>query len=206
MYQPHWAFIIDVANPDLVSAAIASAPAYDLRVASAIRRTVEMIHGLQDLHRDTPLQQVEVYLGRSSCSADYLLNRWNDHWTNHKHRYGTVLFTCEANKGKQLETLAIKVLRRLKREHNSLCVGNANVKNGAQGRPPATDQAVIYMTWRIMPDAINYEKPGVKIIRAVAQAVYEECAGWVKKAQLCRGLLTLQQLKSKVRLSPAPWS
>ena len=82
MYQPHWAFVINVTNSSLVSMAIASAPAYDFKVASAIRRTVEMIHGLQDLHRDTPLQQVEVYLDRSSYSEDHLLNRWHDHWTN----------------------------------------------------------------------------------------------------------------------------
>jgi hypothetical protein len=61
------------------------------------------------------------------------------------------------------------------------------------------------MTWRLMPDPIHYKKPGVEIIRAVAQALYEDCAGWVTKAQLLRGLMTLKQLKSKVRLLPAPW-
>ena len=55
-----------------------------------------------------------------------------------------------------------------------------------------------------MPVAINYEKPGIYIIRAVAQAVYEECGGWVKKAQLLNGLSILKQLKSKVRLSQVP--
>lgn len=205
MSQPHWAFVINVADPDLVSRAIASAPTYDVQVASAIRRTVEMIHGLQDLHRDTPLQQLEVYLGRSSYSEAHLLNRWQDHWTNHTHRYAAVLFTCKANKVNRLETLALKVLRRLKRDHGALCVGNANVMAGDHGRPSATDRAVIYMTWRLMSDAIIYKKPGVEVIRAVAQALYEECAGWVTKAQLLRGLLTLKQLKSKVRLLPAPW-
>lgn len=205
MYPSNWAFIINVAKPDLVSKAIAAAPVYDLRVASAIRRTVEMIHGLQGLHGDTPLQKLEVYLGRTSFSEDHLLCRWNDHWTKHKHKYAAVLFTCDANKVNQLEKLAIRVLRRLKHDHGSLCVGNANVKDADQGRPSATDKAVIYMTWRIMPEAINYEKPGVKIISAVAQAVYEECTGWVKKAQIYRGLLSLKSLKSKVKLSPAPW-
>lgn len=205
MYQPNWAFVINVANPDLVSEAIASAPTYDLKVALAIRRTIEMIHGLQDLHRNTPLQKLEVYLGRSSCSEHYLRNRWNAHWTNYNHMYAAVLFTCNANKVNQLEKLAIKVLHRLKHDHGSLCVGNANVKVGDQGRAPATDKAVIYMTWRIMPEAINYEKPGLDIIRAVAQAVYEECRGWVKKAQLFRGLLILKQLNSKVRLSQVPY-
>jgi hypothetical protein len=205
MYPSNLAFIINVANPDLVSRALAAAPAYDLRVASAIRRTVQMIHGLQGLHGNTSLQRVEVYLGRTSFSEDYLVSRWNAHWANYKHRYAAVLFTCDANKVNQLERLALRILRRLKYDHGSLCVGHANVKYADQGRPSATDKAVIYMTWRIMPEAIMYEKPGVKIIRAVAQSVYEECAGWIKKAQLVRGLLTLKQLKSKVRLSPAPW-
>jgi hypothetical protein len=204
MYQPNWAFVIDVAKPKRVSEAIASAPAYDSKVSLALRRTIQMIHGLQDLHRDTPLQKLEVYLGRTSCSEEYLRNRWNDHWTNHKHRYAAVLFTCNATKVNQLETLAIRVLRRLTKDHGSLCVGNVNVKEGDQCRPSATDTAVIYMTWRIMPEAINYEKPGIYIIRAVAQAVYEECGGWVKKAQLLNGLSILKQLKSKVRLSQVP--
>jgi hypothetical protein len=164
-----------------------------------------MIHGLQDLHRDTPLHQLEVYLGRSSYSETHLLHRWQDHWTNHTHRYAAVLFTCEANKVHLLETLALTILRRRTRDHGALCVGNANVIAGDHGRPSATDRAVIYMTWRLMPEAIHYKKPGVEVIRAVTQELYEDGAGWVTKAQLLRGLMTLKQLTSKVRLSPAPW-
>ncbi len=205
MYASNLAFTIDVANPNLVARALATAPAYDLRVASAIRRTVRMIHGLQGLHENTPLKRFEVYLGRTSFSEDYLLQRWNAHWANYNHKYAAVLFTCDANKVNQLEKLAHRILRRLKDDHDSLCVGRANVKDADQGRPSATEKAVIYMTWRIMPEAINFKRPGVAIIRAVAQAVYEDCADWVKKGQLLRGLLTLKKLTSKVRLSPAPW-
>jgi len=206
MDPSHWAFIIHVAKTELVAKAMADAPAYDLRVASAIRRTIHMIHGLQGLHVDTPLQRLEVYLGRSSFSEAHLLSRWHAHLANYHHRFAAVLFTCDGKKVNHLEKLAVKVLYRLKHDHGALCVGNANVKDADQGRPPATERAVVYMTWRILREpACIYTKPGVKTIYAVADTVAEECAGWVTKGQLVRGLLTLKQLRSRVRLAPVPW-
>lgn len=142
----NFAFKIDTADEDAVLAGIAAAPQYDVRVANAIRRTIEMIHGLDDLHARAGLEDIEVYLGRSSESAGHVLSRWRAHRENRGHKYAAVLFTCDAYRAEDLEGVAVKVLTRLK-DYNTLCVGNANVARGGGGGAPATDRALIYMTW-----------------------------------------------------------
>ena len=121
-------FIIDVTNEGLAQQAIEVAPRYYVRVASAIRRTIEMIHRFERLHfqRGVTLENVEVYLSRAATTPRYVLARWKSHRKNRGHGFATVLFTCDSRKAARLEGLAINILAKLKLR-DALCVAGANV-------------------------------------------------------------------------------
>ena len=125
----NFAFRIDTAEHYAVEQGINGAPHYNIRVANAVRRTIEVIHGLQDLHLRAGLDDIEVYLGRSSHSSDHVLSRWRSHREHRGHKFATVLFTCDAERAERLEGVAVKILKRLK-NYGTLCVSNANVMGG----------------------------------------------------------------------------
>ena len=131
------------------------------------------------------------------------MRRWQSHRENHDHKYGTVLFTCDAERAAELEGIAIRVLQKLKR-YGTLCVGNANVAGGGGGGFPATDYAVIYMTWRTDAPPTEYTKPGVDVIRFVAEQVSSEADFIVTPRQLETGLMALKRLKQRAKIDWYP--
>jgi len=74
--MPNNAYRIPYAREDDIQNSIKRAPQYDAKIAKALSRTIEMIHGLADLHHRALLDEIEIYLGRSSDRSGQLLNRW----------------------------------------------------------------------------------------------------------------------------------
>ena len=115
-----------------VRASIDAAPTYSARAGSAIKRVIEIIHGLQKLHQRLKTSEIEVYLGKSDRSANAVLKRWMSHRSDHKkHMFGVVVFKCSLANAKNLEKVGIRVLRNLKNE-GRLCVGDANISGGQE--------------------------------------------------------------------------
>jgi len=199
--MPNFAYRIDTADHESVIEGISTAPQYDVRVASSIRRVIEVIHGLDDLHMRASLEDIEVYLGRSSDSPEHVLRRWRAHRENHGHRFATVLFTCDAERAAHLEGVAVKLLKSLK-DCNTLCVANANVMRGGGGGAPATERAVVYLTWRSDAPPTDFWRPGVDVIRAVAAHVSSDVGHVVAKRQLECGLMALKRLSMR---APMEW-
>ena len=197
----NFAFRIDTAEHYAVEQGINGAPHYNIRVANAVRRTIEVIHGLQDLHLRAGLDDIEVYLGRSSHSSDHVLSRWRSHREHRGHKFATVLFTCDAERAERLEGVAVKILKRLK-NYGTLCVSNANVMGGGGGGLPATRVAVVYMTWRTGADPTEYQKPGVDVIRHGASEVSAAVQHVIAPRQLETGLMALKRLQIR---APMEW-
>lgn len=73
-----WAHIIGEADENRVLEGIKTAPQYGKRVAGAIKRTIKVIHGLDRLFNRLALEDLDVYLGRSSDNPTHVLSRWRD--------------------------------------------------------------------------------------------------------------------------------
>jgi hypothetical protein len=157
-----------------------------------LKRTIRVIHGLADLHRDLPLENVDVYIGKAVADDEHVIARWKQHATKRGHRYGLILFTCDADSAKKLEAVAIRVLRRLKEQHR-LCVGAANVSETSGGRPSANEHTAIYMTWTVVDRPSIYIRPTVAIIDDVAARVGNHAPLGVRSAQIATGLGALKQ-------------
>lgn len=195
-----WAYRIAETEQEDIERGIDQAPQYGVRVASAIRRTIEVIHGLADLHEVADLDQIDVYLGRATRKT-VLANRFRSHREDKGHRYGAILFTCDAGRVNDLESLAIKLIRRLQ-DRDCLCVGNVNTAEDARGRPPGDKEAVIYITWKSLRDeAYDTKKPTIEVVREVARQVAQEVPGVATAAQIETGLKTVKRLSQKARLA-----
>lgn len=153
---------------EYVSLAIQSAPKYGVQVVSAIKHTIRVIHGIPGVHDTLKLDDLDVYLGRSTPRN--VVSRWREHQKEKRHLYGAVLFSCSATISLKLEKLALKLLDQLRRR-KSLCVGMANAIHDSRGNRPGEDTGVIYLTWGKTLESTNYGRPTMPIIREIAEAV-----------------------------------
>ena len=199
----HLAYVIGEVDEKRLWMGIQNARHYGVKVAGAIKRTIRAIHGLEDLIESHDLKSLEIYLGRSAESSKHVMNRWKAHNKKFGHKYATVLFACEAGRAQFLEEIALRVLDKLKRR-GALCVGNANTAKDGRGRPPKSETAVVYMTWRIGGEIREWEKPNADVIKDVARKVSQDMAGAIPRLQLEGGL----QILKKVRTAKAKldWS
>jgi hypothetical protein len=184
---------------DFIQQGINTAPQYGRNVASAIRHTIRVIHGLPQLYNTLELKDLNIYLGRAAASPRHVLTRWKFHQKKRTHKWGTILFTCRTDRAIELEGIAIKVLCRFKK-HGALCVGQANAGHDGRGGKAANGLSVIYMTWGDSIGSIDYERPGIKLIVEVASAVSREVGRVVNRQQLVRGLKILKRLREQARL------
>jgi hypothetical protein len=197
-----YAFRIDTATSDGIEEGIDRSPHYELRVANALRRTIEVIHGLADLHRWAELDELDVYLGRAACSGPGVLRRWQCHRSERSHKFGTVLFSCDTSRVEDLETIAIRALGRL-RAGNMLCVGSANVSQSGYGQLPSTRNAVVYLTWRLRDETREFTRPTAQVIREIAADVADE-VGTIRRQQLETGLAAARRANLKAHLEWFP--
>ena len=178
--------------------AIRAAPNYGPSVAPALTRTIRCIHWLQDLHPKRDLLQLEVYLGRATLST--LQQRWKSHAGGAKgHRYGAIVFSCNPDKVKRLEDLAVRTIMKLKKKE-LLCVGNANKWDGNQGLGPRPEQAVVYMTWRELDEEVTFSKPNTKEIDQISREIHEESPHRTAQGQISRGLRILRRITDRAPL------
>lgn len=191
------AFVIDAVDEIALRQAINKAPNYETKVASAIKRSIRMIHGLPALHRNAPLEDLEIYLGRASTHT--VLNRWRASRRDRGHKYATILFSCDTERAVELEGLANKLLRELK-DRKTLCVGNANVNPHGGGMVADNDDSVVYMTWGKFGDLEYATKPDIDSIREVAQKVAETYSETFTYNQIENGLRLAKRLSAKERL------
>ena len=176
-----------------VQQSIDHASTYSDKVATALKCVIETIHGLPRLHSGLASQEIEIYIGKSERSADAVLKRWKQHHdTKKKHMYGAILFKCSLSDAKKLEKLAIRVVKKLK-EHHRLCVGQANIASGSQGKDPKSSNALIYMTWCPLNGKSAYAKPTTQVIREVASQVAPSVKEFVKEAQILGGLTAIKR-------------
>lgn len=196
-----FAHVIDTATKDQLMESVGRAPLYEAKFASAIQRTIEVIHGLERLHQLASIHELEVYLGRASEST--LLGRFKSHQKDRRHRYGTVLFSCPSQSVRLLEKAGIRIMKTLK-TNDALCVGNANVASDGRGGEPAGRNAIVYMTWRKLDRAVLFDKPGVALIRDIACEVEADLDGAIARGQIERGLSPIRSLSQREDLEWYP--
>jgi hypothetical protein len=180
--------------------ALRAAPSYNMRVANAIGRIVRCIHGLGDLHRTVRLDELEVYLGRSTAAS--LKQRLRQHSRTHRgHNYALVLFTCDPSRIESLERVGVTILTKLN-ARGVLCVGRANRWNSAGGAPPRPGEtALVYMTWRITAP-IEHERPSITDVRDIAHEVHRETNGAYTAQTVETGL---RHIKRRSAADPLHW-
>ncbi|NNC04258.1 hypothetical protein HJC10_15575 [Corallococcus exiguus] len=191
------AFVIDTADWEGINQAVTHAPNYETKVACAIKRTIRVMHGIAHLHRNTMLEEVEVYIGRAGYTN--VLNRWRDSRSKRGHFYAAVLFSCETGRAIELEGLANRLLCGLK-ERRTLCVGNANVNPHGGGRVADCDLSVVYMTWDVKRNPEYGEKPDINVIREVSKEASVSCSGGFSYSQIEHGLRLTKRLSEWDRL------
>ncbi|MBI3807156.1 MAG: hypothetical protein HY281_06525 [Nitrospirae bacterium] len=188
---------------DWLEQSIKLARNYDDHIARALIRTIKVIHGLKDFHKQTHPGQFDIYIGRCSNRADQLIKRWQAHHkSSKKHDHGIVLFTCSTKRVKHLEEIGIKILQALK-ARGTLCVGCANIHSSSAGKLPSSTHAVIYLTWRVKEESEEWDKATTPLIYEIASEVASQVDD-VKTPQLARGLKYLKRLSTKVKLVRSP--
>jgi hypothetical protein len=174
----------------------------------AIEETILSIHGLKTFHKDLyALNEIEIYIGRSSQKN--ILSRWKAHFKLKKHDYAAVLFKCDPNYVEDLELFSIKIIKKLDQE-NSLCVRKIhNIKTKKTGpKPNLNDNSVVYMTWRYKDGEKETKKPGIQLIRRIANETYKEVKEEqnnvflksFQKKQITEGMLKLKNFEHKNKL------
>jgi hypothetical protein len=145
----------DYSGPDL-EAGIATAPSY-ARFADAGRHVIRCIHSiptLWDEATDSPLNEIEVYVGRAGATARHVSSRWKEHLDKKRHDHGIIALRCSTDVVDKWETAAVRAIKSLD-SRGHLCVRNASASG--QGSLPDTDESVIYITWAkdLTPAAIK---------------------------------------------------
>jgi hypothetical protein len=130
---------------------------------------------------------LEVYLGRSS-TVSLTLKRWKKHRQERGHDWAAVLFCASREHARTLEKVSIRSLQKLK-ERNALCIGNANIFEGASGPNTSVEREYIYMTWGYRTGWETFDnKPSVDDIREIARNIAFDMSGLVTEQQLKTGL------------------
>jgi hypothetical protein len=197
-----YAYRIPMTKLDHIEEGVRRTPSYETQVARAISRTIQVMHGLPDLHDLSELRDFEVYLGRAA-SPELVLDRWQSHWKSRGHSYAALLFRCDPTRVVKLETIAIKILQSLK-ANKALCVGNANVLPHGGGANVKRGESLVYITWQTSMQKLNFGKPGVALIREIADTVAGEVDDGPTPRQLETGLLAVKRLKEKAALQWYP--
>ena len=131
------------------------------------KHTIETIHAVPRLY-NVDGSQVEFYLGRSGATPKNVLQRLFNHFTKKDHEGAIILARCQTSIALKWEDVAVKILNNLK-VRNKLCV--ANIACSSVGRIPATEESIIYLTWKILktPKKISLVKRNE--IESIAQTV-----------------------------------
>ena len=138
-----------VRNPDYcgpeLEEGIGRAPLYE-RFADAGKHVVRTIHSLPKMWDDSPLERVEVYIGRAAATAKHIKARWEDHLGNKGHEHGAIVLRCTTSVVSHWETAAVRAIKGLE-SRGRLCVRNASASG--HGALPSTNESVIYITWKV---------------------------------------------------------
>jgi hypothetical protein len=120
------------------------------------------------------LDQLEIYVGRSSWTAGHVLCRWDEHRDKRQHTGAMVVARCQKDEVESWERGLILLYKGLQRR-GELCVANlANVKDTRAGNGPATPIAPVYLTWKTVWRSEHARFPSPKTCREVALEVERE--------------------------------
>jgi hypothetical protein len=127
---------------------IRQAPRYTTFSRRIVEHTIKAIHAVPHLYSDVSPKQVQIYIGRSANNAKSVYGRWDSHHKNleRQHVYGMVLCRVPTDMVSELEDLAIRIINGLY-ARGRLCV--ANIAAGPNGPLPSSDDATLYLTWKI---------------------------------------------------------
>ncbi|MCZ7606629.1 MAG: hypothetical protein M5U25_11300 [Planctomycetota bacterium] len=169
---------------DAFDRAVGFAEAFD----KAIGRVVRVIHSIPKHHRGWPLNQVSVYLGRSTLPN--VSGRFRAGLNDRRHSSGTVLFRTKGAYLADLERVGLLVLSELKRI-NALCVANID-RSGVGPTPTAGNEACVYLTWG-ETSPVEIYPPSMSDLRDVARNVAAASGRLVTQRAVLEGLSAMQQ-------------
>jgi len=137
-----------VRNPDYfgpeLDEGIGRAKFYE-RFADAGKHVVRVIHSLPKMRDDTPLDRIEVYIGRAAATPKHIRARWQEHLDHKSHEHGAIILRCDTDVVSHWETAAVRAIKGLE-SRGRLCVRNASASG--HGALPSTKESVIYITWK----------------------------------------------------------
>lgn len=145
---------------------------------AAIGLVVRAIHDLPRLLPDRGMENIEVYLGRST--EDELLRRWAEHRDEKQHDHGIVLFRTFTAQVELFEQLALEVLKRL-HDRRVLCV--RNIVPRSIGNLPDAGHALIYMTVG-RRSGVKLRRPTVGDLQEIAEEVASAMDGYHSSYQV----------------------
>lgn len=118
------------------------------RFSDAGKHLIRLIHSIPDLYNNVSRDKIEIYIGRAGKSYNHVRSRWRSHHNGTKsHEGGLVAFTCSTSDVVGWEGACNKIVSRLT-ERGRLCI--ANILEAGGGQVPATEDSVIYITWKII--------------------------------------------------------
>lgn len=194
---------VKVHREDFINNSIKNSPNYlkRIRTKDAIQRTIRCIHGLRPLHKKFEMNEIEIYIGRTS--ENKLIQRWKSHFEKKQHTFAAILFVCSHDYVEDLELVAIKILKKLQ-DQQKLCV--KSIKNEKTrktgGKPRKEERAIVYMTWKYSNGPSENTKPGIELLKEIATETYIETKKEVKirSIQIQQGLLSLKKINTYDKL------
>jgi hypothetical protein len=166
---------------------IRQAPYYQEHMRRIVEHTIRAIHAITDLFVGRYRDEVQVYLGRSTDSAEGIAGRWRSHRASKDHLYAAVLCRVPTDMVIRVERVATRVLGGLD-ERGKLCIANATADG--RGPLPSSYDATIYMTWCFQRPRV-IEKATMEDVREIAREVAE--TEDVARASLEGGLLVMRR-------------
>lgn len=170
-----------------IGKALQSAPEFRTRYKYVVRHVIRTIHAIPTLFRDASMEEVELYLGRSSSGG--VLRRFAEHRIKRQQDYGVVVFRTPGTVVRNLESMALRIIDGL-RNAGALCVRNIRTDMGGR----ANAGGVVYMTWRFQ-EPVQLLKPSTALLDTLANEAATASKLDIEPQEIRTGLRSIRSRK-----------
>lgn len=175
----------DVTQND-IDHAYAFVPEYRALNQRPVAHIIRAIHSIRHLQRNAEPGRTVVYLGRSNWKN--VRRRFDEHRRDKHHSFGAVLLQTPRTQIEDFEAVGIAMLKALA-SRGVLCV--QNIHPDARGYI-APGPAVVYMTWKLEPTAVDLRKPRPEEKDEIADEVEAATGGAIERYAIRTALRRVQ--------------